>query len=406
MTTSPEVERPAGYRQVLAEPRFRVLFGALSLSITANMLRILALSVLVFSLTGSAFLSALTFGIGFVPQLIGGMLLGSVADRLRPRPLISAGYCLECVVAVVLALTRLPVGISLALVAAVSCFTPVFLGATNKLVAEVLTGDAYVLGRSLASMAASSAQLLGLAAGGLAVAAVGARYALLVSAGCYLVAGVVVRTRLPDLPAPVSHGPARSVLRQSWTGNRVLLGDRAVRRLLIVQWLPASLFVGAESLLVPYGAARGFSTGTPGLLLACVPAGMLAGNLVFGRLVRPSTRERLVAPLVMLLAVPLLAFGMSLPAEVLAVLLAAGAMGFAASLGVQRRFLAVVPDARRGQAFALLSTGLMSLQGVGPLAFGGVAEVLPVGLTMAGGGVALLLAAALIGGWLRRTPMP
>jgi predicted MFS family arabinose efflux permease len=383
------------YREVLAEPRFRLLLTTRSLAIAADTLRILALSVLVFAVTGSPLLGAIAYGIGFLPQLVGVTLFGALADRVRPRRLIVAGYVLECATAAVLALAHPPVWTSLLLVAAVAALTPVFGGASARLVAEVLTGDAYVLGRSLSSMSSSAAQLLGLAGGGVAIGALGARHALLVSAGCHLVAAAAVRLRLPDLDLPASL-PTRSALRQSLAGNRVLLRDPEVRLLMLAQWLPPAFVTGAESLIIGYASSRGFPAGSAGLLLACLPIGMLAGDLVVGRFVRPATRERLVVPLVGVLGVPLLTIAADPPFAVTAVLLAVTGIGFAYGLGIQRRFLDVVPEERRGQAFGLLSSGLMTLQGVGPAVFGALAEVTPIRYAVALAGAATVVTAIML----------
>jgi MFS family permease len=364
----------ATYREVFAVPAFRVLFASRSIAIAADALRIVALSVLVFAATGSPLLSAITFAIGFLPQVLGGALFGSLADRLRPRPLIVAGYGAECVAALTLALVPLPTWARLALVAAVAVGTPVFNGASSRLVAEVLTGDAYVLGRSLSSMASGGAQLLGLAAGGVAIAALGAQRALLLTAACHLVAALIVRAGLADLPAaPATDGGG--AVRQSWSSNTTLLADPWVRRLLLLQWLPSAFVVGAEALMVAYASTRGFPASAVGLLMACSPLGMLIGHLVIGRLVPPDLRVRLVAPLVLLLGLPPVAFALDPPLLVCAVLMAVSGAGFAYSLGLQRAFVDAVPVVGRGQAFGLLSTGLMTLQGVGPAVFGAVASL-------------------------------
>ncbi|MFC8722455.1 MFS transporter, partial [Kitasatospora sp. NPDC057198] len=161
------------YREVLGDPRFRLLFTTRTLGIVGDSLRITTLAVLIYAGTGSALLSAVAFGIGFLPQLLGSMLLGSLTDRLRPRLLITAGYLLDAAAAALLALVRLPVAASLLLVGAVAVLTPLFNGASSRLVAQTLHGDAYVLGRSLNNVASSGAQLLGLAGGGVTVALLG-----------------------------------------------------------------------------------------------------------------------------------------------------------------------------------------------------------------------------------------
>lgn len=407
MTTDEQTR--ATYREVLAEPQFRVLFASRTLAIVADTLRIVALSVLVYAITGSPLLAAVTYGIGFAPQAVGGLLLGSLADRLRPRPLIVCGYLIELAAALALALLRLPVAAALGLVAAVACITPTFGGASSRLVAEVLTGDRYVLGRSLSSMASSAGQLVGLAFGGVAVATLGARHALLVCAACHLVAASVVRLGLPDHPALAGTGPGRpgrlaavaGTLRATAAGNRVLLGLRETRLLLLAHWVPPALVTGAESLVVPYVARRGLPPGTVALLLGALPVGMLVGDLVVGRLLRPVTRERLVGPLIGLLGAPLLGFVLR-PGLLLAiVLLGLSGVGFSYTLGLQRRFLASLPDALRGQAFTVLSTGLMTVQGLGPVAVGVLADAAGVPPAMAAAGSATLLAGLLLGRALR-----
>ncbi|MEW2359532.1 MFS transporter [Spirillospora sp. NPDC029432] len=385
------------YARILAEPRFRVLFATRSLVIAADTLRMVALSVLVYARTGSPLLAAVAFGIGFLPQVAGGALLGSLADRLRPRPLITGVYAAEAVAALALGLLDLPVAVCLLLVAAIACVTPVVSGAVNRLAAEVLPGDGFVLGRSLMMIAAAVAQLMGLAFGGIAVAALGDRRALLVTAAVYAVAAVLVRALLDDLPpAPAGEGPASSVVGASRAANRRLWRDRAVRTILLAQWLPAAFVAGAESLLIPYAQVRGHGEAAGAVLLAALPVGMAAGNVVCGRLLRPHTRERLVVPMMALFGLPLLALAADLPLPVLTALLAVTGAGFAYELGLQRPFVDAVPEEARGQAFGLLSTGLMTLQGLGPVLLGAVAEVLGVGRAVALAGVACGVTALLL----------
>ncbi|MFC7529715.1 MFS transporter [Actinoplanes sp. GCM10030250] len=426
-------DRPASYREVFAEPTFRTLFVARTLAIGANALQIFALSVLVYAGTGSPLLSALAFGAGFLPQFVGGLLLGSLTDRLRARPLISIGYGIEAILAAALGLLVLPVWVSLALVAVVACFTPVFAGSAARVIAERLSGDAYVLGRSVSSMSSSAAQLLGLAGGGVAVAALGPRHALLFAAACHIVAALAVRFGLPAeqsspqpvspqpvspqpvspqpvSPQPVSPPPAASKLsrkggtvRDSWAGATFLLRDRTIRRLLLAQWLPSAFVAGAEALLVAYSAVRNFPTGAGALLMGAPAAGMFLGNFVAGRFLRPSLRERSTAAFVLLMGIPLLLLLTAPPLPVVTALLVLTGIGFAYNLGLQREFLEAAPDGRTGQLFALLSTGLMALQGLGPLLLGAFAEITSPLAAIAAAGAATVLVTPLV---RRRPPLP
>ncbi|WP_432981753.1 MFS transporter [Dactylosporangium sp. CA-233914] len=388
------------YSAVWRDATFRVLLGTRTLSILADTLRIVALSLLVYAATDSPALAALAYGIGFLPQLLGASVLGALSDRVRPRRLIALGYLAEAAVAISLAVAPLPVWASLLLVAAGALLTPVFMGAQNALVAEVLTGDAYVLGRSLSNMASSLAQLVGMAGAGVAVAALGGRRAMLLAALGHVIAAVWTRLGLTDhAPKP---GPRTGLAAASWRGNAALLRERTVRRLLLVQWLPPAFITGAEALMVPFAATRGLPASVAGWLLAAIPMGMIAGNLVVGRWVSPAVRERLVAPLIALMGLPCLAFVAPVPWPVLAAALTVVGVGFAFGLGVQAEFRDALPPDGRGQAFGLLSTGLMTAQGLLPALAGLLAEGLRPGLVVGLlGGATLLCALGAAPGFVR-----
>ncbi|WP_217229088.1 MFS transporter [Streptomyces anulatus] len=400
-----QVSHRATYREVLAEPRFRLLFSTRAVAITADALRITTFSVLVFSSTGSALLSAVAFGIGFIPQLFGSLLLGSLADRLPPRALITGGYALTCATALLLALVRMPVAASLGVVALVSLVTPVFHGASSRLVAQSLEGDAYVLGRSLNNIAGAGAQLFGLALGGAAVAALGPRRALAVGAVLYLGCALAIRIRLPRLQpgefggTPGSAGGEGGAVRASLRGAGLLLRGRTVRRLMLAQWLPVALVAGAEGLIVAYAGERRFGPGWYAVLMGCLPVGMLVGDLLVGRFLRPRARERLVVPLVALAGLPLIGFAAEPGVGVSSCLLLLSGLGYAYGLGLQRPFLDALPQDGQGQAFGLLGSGSMTLQGIGPVCLGAVAAVIGTGGAIALAGCAAVLTAGWILTW-------
>ena len=82
--------RQATFREVFAVAEFRPLFGTFLLSTAGDELARVALTVLVYQRTDSPLLSALTFAIGYLPWLLGGPLLSTIADRFpRHRVLIA-----------------------------------------------------------------------------------------------------------------------------------------------------------------------------------------------------------------------------------------------------------------------------------------------------------------------------
>ncbi|WP_435856641.1 hypothetical protein [Streptomyces parvus] len=108
--------------------------------------------------------------------------------------------------------------------------------------------------------------------------------------------------------------------------------------------------------------------------MGCLPVGMLVGDLLVGRFLRPRTRERLVVPLVALAGLPLIGFAAEPGVGVSSCLLLISGLGYAYGLGLQRPFLDALPHDGQGQAFGLLGSGSMTLQGVGPVCLGAVAS--------------------------------
>jgi hypothetical protein len=172
------------------------------------------------------------------------------------------------------------------------------------------------------------------------------------------------------------------------------VGRPEVRSLLLAQWLPPPLIVGAEGVLVPYADQVG-TPASAGVLFCAVALGMLAVDLVIGRLAVPARRERLAGALALLLGTPLLAFVLAPGPAVAAGLLAASGFGIAYQLGLARRFLDAVPQAHRGQAFGLAATGTMTLQGVAAAAGGALGEILEPSLVVTLAGAASALTALL-----------
>lgn len=389
--TERSVTRTA-YAEVFAIREFRVLFGGNVAMILSDSLRMLALSVLVYAATHSALLAAFTYTAGFLPQVIGGTLFLSLADRLPPRALIGAGGCLRTAVPLTIAVFPLPVPAVLGIVLVAAIGEPVFSAARSGLLPEVLDGDRYVLGRSVFLMAMSGAQIVSLGGGGVLLAALGPRHALYVSAGVAALGGLWsfagLRPRSPRAPE-ASGSPIRETMR----GNAALLAEPRVRGLLLAQWLPVSLLTGAESLAVPYVASLGRDEGLGGVVLAALPVGILLGSVIVGRGLRARTRERLAFPLAVLVGAPLLLFGLRLPLWAALAVFAVAAAGLSFELGIQRAFVDAVPEPRRGQAFGLVSTGLMAGQGLGAVVLGGIAESIGPGLAMAAGGLGTVVAA-------------
>jgi predicted MFS family arabinose efflux permease len=293
----------------------------------------------------------------------------------------------------------------LALVFVTGTVTPVVQAARTALLPDLLTGDAYVLGRSMFTVVSGGTQVLGAAVGGLLLATVGASGALWLTALTCLLSAALVRFGVRDHPArSVTRGGAvrGGAVRETWRVNRALLTDPVVRPLLLAQWLPGALMVGAEGVVVPYADGLGRAPAA-GVLLMAAAGGMLAGDLLVGRFLAPHRRESMTPWLALLLGVPLLGLIFRPGLTTAAALLALAAAGFSYHLGLARRFLDAVPEQWRGQSMGLLSTGTMTSQGLTMAAAGALAEVLAPGTVMALAGAASVLSTVLL--WRRLRPL-
>ncbi|MET9482035.1 MFS transporter [Streptomyces sp. NPDC006638] len=383
---APAPATPRGYRPVFAVREFRFVFAAHLLSLLGVVVSEIALTVLVYDLTGSPFLSALTFALGMLPYLFGGILFAGVADRYPARrTLVTCDLvCAACVAVMVVPST--PVAGLLALRCAVAAVSPVFTGTRMAALTDILgEGDLYVLGRSLLRIVSQSALLAGYGVGGILLAVVPARGAIGITFGTFLCSAALLRFGTRKRPARSGSGNRKQdnsqpagMMRESLASAGFLLRDRRIRVLLLLFWIPAMFVVAPEALAAPYADAIHAGPAALGLMMCAMPIGHISAELYVGTALSPRARSRIVLPVAALGLVPLLVYaarpglGWALPA------LALSGVGAAYVIGLDQWFVAAVPEERRGSAMTLLTAGLMTIQGLGMALAGAAAEFLPV----------------------------
>lgn len=348
-------------------PEFGALFAAASIQSAGGTISGLALATLVFSITGSALLAALAlFGSSFA-QVIGAAALLSIADRVPPRRAMVALSLIFTVGAVVLAIPGMPVWGMLLIIFTIGLINSVGGGVRWGLLSQIVPEDGYVLGRSVFNMSNGIMQITGFGVGGILIALISARHALFVSAGLFLMAAVGFRLGLSN-HAPRAAG--RASIRQTWRVNADLWSHPLRRNVYLALWVPSGLVVGCEALFVAY------APDSAGVLFMAAALGMLVGDTVTGRLLRPIWRAKLISPMRLLLAAPYLLFVVAPPMPIAVVAVAVASVGFSATLMLQERLLALVPLAVRGQALGLHSSGMLTMQAIGATVAGSIAEYL------------------------------
>ena len=356
------------YRDLFRTPQFTPLFLSTAVQVAASTLRGLALAVLVYSATGSPLLSALSlFGSHFA-QVIGATTLLSVADRVPPRAALVAVYLLNGLSACVLALPSVAVWGVFVVIGVQGLAGSVLGGVRWGLLGEILPRDGYVLGRSVFNMSVGAMQITGFALGGSLLLVATPRLALLAAAALCFVSALIAVFGLAER-APRAAG--RPSIRETWRVNAQLLSLPNRRYAYLAVWIPNGLVVGNEALFVPY------NPGTASVLFIAGALGMLAGDAVMGRWIRPESRERLLTPLQLLLGIPYLLFAFPLASPVAAVAVAAASAGFSGGLILQQRIIHQTPESIRGQALGLHSAGMFTMQAVGASLAGVIAQYVP-----------------------------
>lgn len=376
------------YRELFRTPEFTPFFLTASLLAAAQTVSGLALGTLIYDRTGSPLLSSLGMFGPALAQVVGAAFLLSAADRLPPRAVMAGLALFFAVATAAQAVPGLPLWAAFALLLVLGSLAALGGGVRYGLLNEILSREGYLLGRSVINMSNGTMQICGYALGGVLVTVFSPRGTLLAGAALYLAAAVAARVGLTRR-APRAKG--RPSIGATWRTNALLWSSRPRRSVYLALWVPNGLIVGCESLYVP------FDPGNAGLLFAFAAFGMLAGDVLTGRFLPRRWRERLGAPLRLLLAVPYLVFALRPELPLALTLVTLASVGFSASLLLQEQLMALTPDELSGHALGLHTSGNLTMQGVGAALAGGVAQLTsaPVAMTtMAMASVAVTLALA------------
>ena len=384
-----EASRPTGFRSVLAIGEFRALFTAELLSKGGDQLARVSLSVLVYQRTQSAALTALSYALTYLPVLLGGVLLGGLADRRPRRDLLVLIDTCRAALSALMAVPGMPLPLLAALLAAMTLLSGPHSAAYLTSLADVLPGEKYPVGQALRIATNQSTQIAGFALGGAVVALLGPETGLGVNAATFAAAAVIIGFGLRRRPAPRDRRdkPGRT------NGFASIWRDRRVRSLIALSWL-TSFYIAPEGLAAPYASQIGVGAVAVGLIMAADPIGSAVGALVFGRWTPPDLRSRAVGGLGVAAGLPLLACALRPGLALSLLLFAIGgvlAVGYQLEVGVE--LVRLVPDDQRGRVLGIYIAGHTTTQGLGVLAAGAVAAVIGPSATIAVAGLLGMLVA-------------
>src|SRR3954451_17343063 len=276
-------------RAPLRRPIFRRLAVTYAVNELGDWMGIVALAVLVFDQTDSAYATAgLFLGTRFLPALL-APLLGLRAETPAPRFAVPFIYCGEAAAFAGLAL--LAANFSLAGVIVVATIDGALAltgrSLTRAVVAALLEPAGELRsGNAILNVAFTGGAALGPAVAGLAVAGFGVQTALLLDAASFYAIALILLTAGP-LPR-LEPEPGRLVERLR-AGIAYIRGNATLRRLLVAQAAAFIFFAAVIPIEVIY-AKETLEVGDSGYgaLLASWGVGMVLGSVVFAALRRAS----------------------------------------------------------------------------------------------------------------------
>lgn len=367
------------YRALFRNREFSALFCADTASRTGSQLGKVALAALVYERTDSPGLAAVTFATAYLPGLLGGPLLGTLADRLPRRAILITCDLLRAALTAVIALFPLPLPVAFAILLAVELIRVPFGAARMAILADILADDRFTAGNALVGACQQAVQVIGFGLGGFVTLAIGARAALTADALTYLVSALLVCLLVKQRAAPVTGGSRPSLLSDAAEGLRVVARTRRMPTLFALLFIGPTALGAAEGLALPYGYELGGGKALGGLLLAAAPLGSVFGLAAYGRM-SMATRERRLIGSSLLVGVTIAAaggapflFGDSSPPLVLLALFLAG-LGMGHMAHLQASIVQLTSPEVRGRVIGLANTVLQLGQAVAMLTAGAVAE--------------------------------
>ena len=390
------------YRAVFASSEFRALWFAQILSVAGDRLALVATSLLVYSHTHSPVLTAVTYASIYLPWLLGGPFLSGLADRFPRRVVMVVCDVGRALLVAAMVLPGTPILVVVVLLFLVTTLQSPFQASRTAIVADVLNGEAYVLGVAVTRLTNQLGYVAGFAVGGTVVAFSGTKTALLIDCATFIASALLVRFGVLDRPAPIEKAARPSTWGMVTSGAKLVFGRRKLRTLMMLGWL-AAFYAVPEGLAAPYAAGFGGGSLETGLVLAALPLGSAAGTYFFGKLVRPTRRLQLMGALAIGSCAPLLLCALRPGLWLSIVILFVAGAASAFQLSASSEFVTAVPNSSRGQAYGFANAGLAIGQGLTISLAGALAGALPASLVIAvSGGLGTVIATMLALSWQRQ----
>jgi MFS family permease len=361
----------------------------------------IALSWLVYRLTGSSLLlGAVTFA-GQIPVFLLAPLGGTVADRYSRHKVVTTTHSVSMFLSIALGLLTISGLVKIWEIFAFStllgCVNAFAIPARQAFIVEMVTKEDMMNAIALNSSMFNGARIIGPAVAGFVVAHIGEGWCFLADGISYI--AVIIGLLMMRIPARARSASETSALSDIREGFSFVRRTSPIRALLILLGL-VSLVAMPYSVLMPIFADKILHSGARGLgiLMGATGVGALVGALTLA--MRSSLRGlgQWVAICSAGFGVSLVAFSFSKSFHLSTLLLLPVGFFMMFQMSSSNTLIqAMVPDQLRGRVMSVYSMMFMGMAPLGALLAGWLADIIGAPWTIAGGGIVSVIGAIVFG---------
>lgn len=335
---------------------------------TVRWLETVAVGIVVYQMTGSAFLVAMMTMLRLLPMGLFGAVLGALAERFDRRLTLAGVVALMALTSAMLALIAHAGALEVWHLAVASFVNGCGWATDNPLrrmmIGETVGRDHMGIAMSLDIGASNASRMLGPTLGGVLLVTVGLEGAFALSVVAYataVVAGLMVKTQIPVLPG------AGDVLARTWEGIRIVLADKRLTATMIVTVI-YNVFAWPFTSMIPVIGRDRLQLGPEGvgLLTSLEGVGAFAGALLLVALIKTRWYAATYVGGVACYTVALIAFALGSDPVLAGIALFVTGLGGAAFSTMQATIVYLAaPLHMRSRVMGVLSVCI----GTGPLGF-------------------------------------
>ena len=379
----------------LRSRNFRLYFAGQSISLVGTWMQQVAMSWLVYRMTGSAFLLGVVSFMGQIPTFLLAPVAGVLADRWDRRRLLISTQALSMLQAALLAFVVLADIVQVWHIIALSLILGLIntfdIPARQSFFVEILDnrddlGNAIALNSSMFN----SARLIGPSIAGLLVAAFGEGTCFILNSFSYL--AVLIALTAIRIKPKQPRQEKRHIIHELREGFSYAFGFAPIRGILLLMAL-VSLMGMPYTIMMPVFAREILhgNAQTYGFLMAASGCGALVSTIYLASRKSVLGLGKLIVRATIIFGIGLCSFSLSasLPLSILILTLTGfGSMALIASSNTILQ--TIVDDDKRGRIMSLFTMSFIGMAPFGSLIAGTITNTLGVRMTFLTGGVSCL----------------